>query len=282
MQKSTGSANKFNEYKYRVFNYKFSLILLLIVYPYLVGFSPDSTSSSNTIVDLLIGFGNHSHVSYDCAGNAIQAVNYSSIDYGISATHNIDIFEFGGRAGGYSANVSGYIDYSGVGYYDYQFPEDDTPVYYLNPFIGIETEYFGLNVGASLFSQEANSSYIYSSVGTMSGNLAKYLLWEGKIHPTWLVRMGSKDGFYFSTQYLSSVPIFSGGGIADAGLGFGSTESRNLTWIGTSFGPYQNLGLSVRQDIQLSDKFDLLLRGRAGIIEDNFEGGLSAGIRIGL
>ena len=69
----------------------------------------------------------------------------------------------------------------------------------------------------------------------------------GNVYPTWLLRNVNKEKFHFSTQYLSNVPIFSGGGMADLGFGFGSTENRNLTWIGISWGPYQNAGLSIKQ-----------------------------------
>lgn len=282
MKTSAGYNRKYRGYKSRLFNYRFSFILLLVVYPYLVGFAPDSTSSSNTFVDLLIGFGQHSNVAYDCSGKPISAINYSSFDYGASINHNIDILEVGARTGGYKANVSGYKKYSGSYSDNYHSPEDNSPVFYVNPFIGLKTEYFGFNMGFSLFSRDSYSSYFYSSVGKMSGNLSDYLIGEGKIHPTWSMIIGSRSGFFFSTQYLSNVPIITGGGMADVGFGIGSRENRNLTWIGTSFGPYQTMGLCLRQDIQLSDKIDLLLRGRAGLTEDNFEGGLSAGVRIDL
>ena len=102
---------------------------------------------------------------------------------------------------------------------------------------------------------------------------------SGNTQPTWFLRIGNKAKFHFSTEYLSNTPLFSGGGIGDIGFGFGSTESRNLTWIGASVGPYQKLGIALKQDIEASQRFDILLRGRAGSAENNFEGAFSAGIR---
>jgi hypothetical protein len=126
-------------------------------------------------------------------------------------------------------------------------------------------------------------TYIPSgSVYAPPGDVGEYFITEGRIQPSWVLRVGNKEKFHLSTQYLSNVPILSGGGIGDFGFGFGSTDSRNLTWLGTSVGPYQNFGLCIKQNIQVSDNMDILLRGRAGMIESNFEGGISAGLRINL
>jgi hypothetical protein len=65
----------------------------------------------------------------------------------------------------------------------------------------------------------------------------------------------------------------------DMGFGFGSKESRNLTWVGLSAGPFQNAGIALKQTVQLSDNFDLLINGRIGQIESNFEGSIAAGVR---
>lgn len=282
------SAAIYKEHKKRLFKYQFRTILFLIISPYLVGFTSDTTSISDTIIEFLIGTEGHSRVTYDCAGNVTGMTKYSSVDYGISATHNIEAFKFGARAGGYtvlnqkSNNSSNY-------YYVYSNPavENNTAVFYLNPFIGGENKYYEFNFGVAIFSGKAYSGNEYTyipsgSVYTPPGNVGEYFILEGRIQPSWVLRIGNREKFHFSTQYLSNVPILSGGGIGDFGFGFGSTDSRNITWVGTSVGPYQNFGLCLKQNIQVSDNMDILLRGRVGVIEDNFEGGISAGLRINL
>lgn len=265
---------KFRSLKRRFLNYKVRIIVILFIYPYMVGYSPDSTSVSKTIVDLLIGTSSHSHVTYDCSGNATSQANFRTYDYGASISHNYKGFKFGAKGGGYSIKNSGYENYYNNYYINEEFQlnnEDKSQVQYINPFIGGESKYFELNLGLMFFFQEP-------SLGNVWGNLIN----TGKLQPTWLLRIGNREKFHFSTQYLSNVPIFSGGGMADAGFGFGGQENRNLTWVGASFGPFQNLGFSIKQNLQIAEKFDLLLRGRAGMIEGEFEGGVSAGLRLNL
>jgi hypothetical protein len=267
------SAEKCKSGNHWLFNYRLGIVLILFVYPYMVGFAPDSTGSSGTVIDLLIGTGTHSHVTYDCAGNVTSRTKYSSVDYGVAVSHNIKEFKFGGRAGGYSVSFGGT---EGSSYYNYS-TEKKGIVAYFNPFIGAENKYFDINFGASFFSRDYSYGNLY---GHDNGNIGDFLIGNGDIHPTWSIRIGNREKFHFSTQYLSNVPILSGGGIADLGFGFGSTDSRNLTWVGTSFGPYEGFGLGLKQNVQLSRDIDLLLRGRAGSNEGTFEGAVSAGLRI--
>lgn len=274
-------AAKYKKHKDRLFGYLSRIILFLFIYPYLVGFSSDSTSTSGTIIDILVGTEGHSYVTYDCAGNVTGITKYSSVDYGISATHNIEAFKFGGRVGGYTVlnEINSYTKY-----YEYLNPAgtNNNTALYLNPFIGVETKYFDLSFGVAIFTRDANSAYASTYIPNIPGRVDEYLINEGSVQPSWVIRIGNKEKFHFSTQYLSNVPILSGGGIGDMGLGFGSTDSRNLTWVGASIGPFQNIGLSIKQTIQVSDNIDILLRGRAGVIESNFEGAISAGLRINI
>ncbi len=257
------------------------IITFIIIYPYLVGFSTDSTSTSTsgTIIEVLLGAGRHSNVAYDCNDNPISAINYSTAEYGISVSHHTDDLHFGVKTGGYLINTMEIKYYSGhndIGMNDEALAHKNS-VFYVHPFFGMETNSFALFAGVSIFSQEANSLY---NGPTMKGHIAGFLIGEGSVHPAWYLRIGHKERSYFSTQYLNNVPLFSGGGMGDLGFGFGSTESRNLTWVGLSIGPYQGMGISLKQDIQASENIDILLRGRAGVIEDNFEGGFSAGLRM--
>jgi hypothetical protein len=244
---------------------KTRILLISFLYPNIVCFTPDSTGTSNTFIDLMLGLGKYANVTYDCEGRVTGISKYSYFDYGASVAHKIDDFKFGLRAGGYSINSPESDQY----YYYYSYDEvAGNSSQYFNPFFGIDHKYFELNVGALFL-----TDYVWAE------NINDYFISDGKTQFTALMRIGNSQAFHFSTQYLSNVPLLSGGGIYDMGFGFGSKESRNLTWVGLSAGPFQNAGLALRQDIEITDQFDILIKGRIGQIESNLEGSISAGAR---
>ncbi len=83
-------------------NYKIRIMLILFLYPNIVCFTPESSDSSNTVIDFILGLGKYSNVTYNCEGQATNIRNYSFTDYGGSISHNIDELKFGLRGGGYS------------------------------------------------------------------------------------------------------------------------------------------------------------------------------------
>jgi hypothetical protein len=259
---------KLSSIKSWLLNYKVRIILILLLYPNIVCYTPDSTGTSSTVIDFLLGIGKYANVTYNCEGQATSVTKYSFFDYGGSVNHSIDEFKFGVRGGGYSVKNLGREDtHNNYLFGDYApYTTNDNSTQYINPFIGFENKYIAVNFGAVFLSEGKN------------WNVSEIFFNDGPVQPSWLLRIGNKEKVHFSTQYLSNVPLLSGGGMADAGLGFGSTETRNLTWVGLSFGPFQNLGLSVKQNIQVTDNVDILIRGRIGTIESNFEGGISAGV----
>ena len=247
--------------------HKFKIILILIVYPNIVCFTPESSDSSNTFIDFMLGLGKYSNVTYDCSGHATSIRDYSYIDYGGSISHKINILKFGIRGGGFSLD--------GPGEY-YQIPEypygavstGELSVQYANPFIALDHKYVELSFGL-----------VFLTEYPWQKNIRDRLINDGTTQFSWLLRLGNNRAFHFSSHYLSNVPILSGGGMIDMGFGVGRRNSRTLTWIGFSSGPFQNLGLVLKQNIQLSDNFDILIKGRIGQIESHLEGSISAGAR---
>ena len=252
-------------------NHKTRILLLCFLYPNIVCFTPDSTGTSNTFVDLMLGLGKYANVTYNCEGQATSVTNYTYFDYGMGITHNIDVLNLGFRSGGLTINDA-HTENTNYSYpyyqYDYAIPGYST--FYVNPFIGLNTKYFELNGGVVWFSNKPDY---------YSGGLDEYLINNNNnIQLSSDIRIGNKQAFHFTSQYLSSVPLLSGS-MFDMGFGFGSKESRNLTWVGLSAGPFQNAGIALRQSIEITDQFDILLKGRIGQIESNLEGSISVGAR---
>ncbi|MBK9097391.1 MAG: hypothetical protein IPM14_04550 [bacterium] len=241
---------------------KTRILLLSLLYPNIVCFTPDSTGTSSTFIDFMMGLGKYANVSYNCEGQVMSIEKNTFFDYGGSVSHKIDEFKFGLRAGGFSLDDSESNEYG----YLYDYYDASNSSFYFNPFIAFDHKYFELNAGALFLTEN-----IYDE------NINDYFAMDGKTQFTGLLRIGNKEAFHFSSQYLSNVPLLSGGGMFDMGFGFGSKESRNITWLGLSAGPFQNAGLAVKQNIQIADQFDILLKGRIGQIESNLEGSIAVG-----
>jgi hypothetical protein len=176
---------------------KTRILLISFLYPNIVSFTPDSTGTSNTFIDLLMGLGKYANVTYDCEGRVTGVTKYSFIDYGASVSHKIDILKFGLRAGGYS--VTNPESEQNL-YYSPYYDDASNSSQYINPFFGIDSKYFELNVGALFL-----TDYVWNE------NINDYFISEGRTQFTALMRIGNRQAFHYSTQYLSNVPLLSGG-----------------------------------------------------------------------
>jgi hypothetical protein len=251
----------------RLHNHRFRIIMILILYPNIVCFTPDASDSSNTFIDFMLGLGKYSNVTYNCRGHATSIQNYSYVDYGALISHRIGYFKFGIRGGGFSLSTN--QEYTDYFHYENELaPSGTHSVEYINPFIAFEDQYAELNLGV-----------LFSTNYPFDNERNERMLINGKVRPTAKLRMGNIRAVHFSTQFLSNVPIFSGGGEFDVGVGFGSIKSRNITWLGLSWMPYQNIGLAFKQNIDVSETFEIMIKGRIGQIESTLEGSISAGAR---
>ncbi len=249
-------------------NYKTKIFFVLLLYPNIVCFKPDSTANSNSFVEIMLGLGKYAKATYNCEGQLTSITKYSFIDYGARFTHQIDMLNLGVRGGGLTINDA-VKEYKTSSYYesDYNIPGYST--FYFNPYLGLNTKYFELNGGVLWFSNTPG----YGS------SLDDFLInYESNLQITGEIRIGNKEAFHFTSQYLSGIPLLSGN-IFDMGCGFGSKESRTITWAGLSAGPFQNIGFSLKQNIQITENIDLLLKGRIGQLESNLEGSISAGAK---
>ena len=124
----------------RLHNHRFRIILILILYPNIVCFTPELSDSSSTVIDFMLGLGKYSNVTYDCSGHATSIRDYSYIDYGGSISHNIDELKFGLRGGGFSVVGPGEYYYSSE--YPYEaISNGEQSVQYVNPFIAFDHKY---------------------------------------------------------------------------------------------------------------------------------------------
>jgi len=70
----------------------------LLLFPYLVAFTPNPDSSYTTL-ELAAGKGSYARVSRDCSGNVLGATDVPFEDAGISVDHHFSDFRVGAKAG---------------------------------------------------------------------------------------------------------------------------------------------------------------------------------------
>lgn len=215
------------------------MAVLGFLYPYIVGFAPDSSNNSTTSFEFAVGHGSYAKVTRDCSGNIVSVEDIPYTDGGISVDHQFSAFRVGAKAG--VASVS----------------NEQGSLQYVNPNIGVNTKYFGLDVGAFA-----------------AGN--KNIFRIGFI-PSGALRIGNRESWYFTTAVANNLPVFTGGGMVDLGLGFNLGKPHSNLWIGVGIiPPIQSPAFSVKADIPYTNDFLITLRGHAAS-KVSFEYGLSLG-----
>jgi hypothetical protein len=209
---------------------------IIVLFPYIVGFTPNPIDSSTTSVQLAIGTGSYAHVSRDCNGNVLGVTDVPFQDAAASVDYEVSPVRVGVKAGG--IHTAEDKDYQGYRRYD------EGTVFYANPNVGLNTSYVGLDAGLLLFNREPGI-----------GRFTNLPVWTGRI------RLGKLNRWYISTSFDNNMPLFSGGGIFDAGIGFHGAEANSNFWIGLGAFPYDGAALCVRGDIPTSENMVLNLRG---------------------
>jgi len=225
--------------------WKFKIVLVpLLLFPYIVAFSPNPDSSYTTL-EFAAGTGSYAKVSRDCSGRVVSVKDVPFQDGGMSVDHYFSSFRVGAKAG---------VAHNGL---DEIFDLDGSSASYFNPNIGLNTKYFGLDVGGMFYGPKSR----YASA----------------VFPTGALRFGKFNGTYVSFSLASNLPLMTGGGLLDMGLGFNLGRPHSRLWLGLCGGPHG--AVSIKGDIPVSDKLLLDLRGQVGSNE-HLEYGLSAGTRV--
>jgi len=119
-----------------------------------------------------------------------------------------------------------------------------TSYWYVNPYVAIEGSKIGIGIGA-LGSQAPLRT-------AETKRIPEDLLEGAGIQPSFHFRLGPRDKFYVSYSLWEGIPIYSGGGMHNAGVGF--LLGRHLdVWTGYAFGgPYRTDGMLVRATLGAS------------------------------
>ena len=225
---------------------------LLILLPYMIGFSPNPADSSSTTIGIAGGGGSYSVVSRDCSGRVLDMKDYPFTDFGISVDHKFSAFDIGIKGGIASINSAG----------------GEGTLQYVNPTIGVNTGFLGLQLGP-LFTNDFGGSF-FTRKGIFGERGYRYdWSYDGlftpqytKVYPTGSLRLGFLDKWYFTTGIYDNLPIISGGGLFDMGIGFHTGDNpASRLWFGVGGLPFDGALLSGKGDFPLSDKLILNLQG---------------------
>ena len=130
---------------------------------------------------------------------------------------------------------------------------------YVNPYVSLEGRRAGIGFGR-VFSDHEFVAPMQEEGNTYSGHL----------------RLGPPNK-YFSIALMENVPLYSGGGYFDMGIGFSPDPKANC-WIGLSGGPYDGPGLGLRTSWQMHPRLMLDLSARLGTSEGLGQNGVGIGI----
>lgn len=235
-----------------------TLWVFLLVMP--LGIKIDGDTNSELTLEGEAGTGQVYSILRDCSGNQVASEKNEYSDYAGAAQLSFKSGEgnfivLGLRGGHLSSDfkrASRLYSYASTLKYEYT---------YWNPHIAFESPYVGMGLGyvSGVPSLEFGS---YEEATPISGHL----------------RIGNYSKAYFLATYNENLPLVSGGGYINLGVGYpGGTRASLFT--GFSAMPYDGLGIVQKISWRISNGFDLDLNGRAGVTGGNFEGGFSLGLR---
>jgi hypothetical protein len=236
-----------------------TLWLFLLVMP--IGVRVDPEHPGELTLSAHGGTGQVISVIRDCSGNAISSKESPYVD--VAATMQ---FSHRYESGGFLAAGLryGYLNSTAQrtvsGFPGGSFEEQVTYDYF-NPYIAMESRYAGIGIG-----------YMSGDVPMTFGDNSDSIPLSGHI------RLGNYEKMNFLVSLNENLPLASGGGYFNMGLGYPAGRSV-LLFTGLSAGFYDRPGFVQKVSILLSDRFDLDLSARVGSADDNFEGGFAAGLR---
>ena len=223
------------------------LWIFILLYPYIVGFSPNSSDTSSTEIEFAVGYGSYVDVRErnDCKGTVSSVEDFPFQEAGVSIQHKFSIVNVGASGGITTGNRDHFLG-------------DAKTVGYINPKIGLNTKDKGLDVGYFLV---LNPSI------------------PGSRFPNGLLRLGNLDGWYYTIGVANNLPLLTGGGLVDLGLGFNLGKPRSKLWLGFAAYPYDAAVISAKGDFPMTESFILNVKSQFGLGK-NLEYGLALGGKV--
>jgi hypothetical protein len=234
--------------------------MLLLLAPYALNVDTTDSDHPSTVIELLGGTGSYAEITRDCSGRVTSVRDIPYSDYGVAVSHKISVLKLrvaGGATG--AQNTAEVVGPANTGSKLYP---------YITPQIGLNTRYFGLDVG-----------YLFplSSKSTSPSGYSRHEDQKGSV--SGMLRLGREDGVHFSASIANNLPLSTGGGLVDMGLGFTLGSPRSRLWLGVGAIPCSNLMFSAKGEFPVSRHFSICTRGHVTGSE-SLEYGLALGGKI--
>jgi hypothetical protein len=242
----------------------FAVILVLPV-----GIYRDNPDSTSLVVSGSIGAGRYASVLRDCSGPVYAVGNdYSDValkaQLAVPPRRNSPVV-FGFAWGRWEAPKHRYP----ISVYDYDngnsyFPSEPQRVRfsYINPSFSVEAKNIGMGMGYISGDRPQNLS------GESDENVNDF---------TWHLRFGDPRRFYFLMSINENMPLVSGGGYFDFGVGVGNRKNANL-FLGFSSGLYDSPGFVSQFQWPMDNHLYLTGALRYGSVSGISETGYSIGL----
>jgi hypothetical protein len=221
--------------------------------PLVLGMQPGQDDTTEMNIKFAAGRGSYAHITRGCEGvTSKQDIPYK--DIGVSFDYKLKpTVQAGLRAGTIWEEYEYAVYANGI-----EFKEETNS--YLNPNISLGGRWIGIGVGPFWAKRHLphreDRNWVKNSV-------------------SWHLRVG-RPKLYFSIHMLENVPLYSGGGYINLGMG-GKAGRKTNYWLGLGTpGPYDATGLVAKANFNLRKNWYLDLAGRLNISEQ--EHGISVGL----
>ncbi len=230
------------------------LIAFILLYPYIVGFTSDSTSVNPWSVLFGFGGGSYSVINRDCNGNVLGSAKIPFNDFGAGVEYSEKNILVGVKTGIHSASaatlISRYPGASGPAAYDTTY-YSASQIVYANPYAGLKFRYFEFRIGGLFAGGDIGGTF------NLNG--------ETVSAPSGYIRVGSEKGFLVSASLFNNLPLMSAGGIFDMGIGVCLNEQTNTSlWGGVGILDLENSGTIVKYSTTVFDDYFLTFTGGIG------------------
>ncbi len=227
------------------------------------GYYPNYPDSSQFEIGVGGGFGQAASVMRDCSGAILrsQSLEYKDVEGKASVRFRM-------QGGMYNVlTVRGGYFRTSVTAWDEPYPVPDAHA---------DFSYFGASIAAEGKNAGFGGGFIRGRMPTDFDD--SYGFDSVRTFPTFHLRLGNAEKVHFLGSYAENLPLVSGGGYLNLGLGYPVGGGVRL-YSGASALPYDHFGFLQQAQIRLNQNWAVDVSGRFGESAGIFEGGMAASLR---